>query len=285
MRQDYCCCSENIPWKACRLSFVSPCSSAWNYLISTGSRKPFCCSWRKKKGASIHKQYTRPILRATLLQNSCISLLGVSTVVKLYSAVGSSFSLILFSEIGDKTFFLAALLAMKYRKRIVFVATLTALLVMTILSVLIGQLFHAFPSSLHTLPIDDYIATALLFWFGVDNIRAYLKETPSQVNQSQDDFYSKEYASSSESQYGAFGNIALGQILQVFSIIFTAEWGDKSMLATVALSATQPPLAVMLGKPKNSKNALLLKIVTTHPRSSNGSSIGNYISSIGRFRN
>ena len=47
----------------------------------------------------------------------------------------SGFLLILFSELGDKTFFIAVLLALKQNKGIVFAGTFGALAVMTIISV------------------------------------------------------------------------------------------------------------------------------------------------------
>ena len=45
------------------------------------------------------------------------------------------FLLILFSELGDKTFFLAVLLALKENKSIVFAGTFGALALMTLISV------------------------------------------------------------------------------------------------------------------------------------------------------
>lgn len=47
----------------------------------------------------------------------------------------SGFLLILFSELGDKTFFIALLLALKKNKGIVFAGTFGALAVMTVISV------------------------------------------------------------------------------------------------------------------------------------------------------
>lgn len=51
----------------------------------------------------------------------------------------SGFLLIFFSEIGDKTFFIALLLALKQPKGLVFTGTFGALAVMTVVSVLLGQ--------------------------------------------------------------------------------------------------------------------------------------------------
>ena len=47
----------------------------------------------------------------------------------------SGFLLILFSELGDKTFFIALLLALKQSQGLVFVGTFGALGVMTVISV------------------------------------------------------------------------------------------------------------------------------------------------------
>jgi len=56
----------------------------------------------------------------------------------------SGFLLILFSELGDKTFFIAVLLALKKNKGLVFAGTFGALAVMTVISVgLCTLLFQA----------------------------------------------------------------------------------------------------------------------------------------------
>lgn len=46
----------------------------------------------------------------------------------------ASFSVILVSEIGDKTFFIAAIMAMRHPRLTVFAGAISALAVMTILS-------------------------------------------------------------------------------------------------------------------------------------------------------
>jgi hypothetical protein len=51
----------------------------------------------------------------------------------------SGFLLIFFSEIGDKTFFIALLLALRQPKSAVFAGTFGALAVMTVISVFLGQ--------------------------------------------------------------------------------------------------------------------------------------------------
>ena len=79
-----------------------------------------------------------------------------------------AFSLVFLSEIGDKTFFVASLLAAKLSRFISFVGSLGALAVMTIISVVIGQVFHAVPSGIaNGVPLDDVAAVFAFAYFGV----------------------------------------------------------------------------------------------------------------------
>lgn len=50
--------------------------------------------------------------------------------------------LIFFSEIGDKTFFIALLLALQQPRALVFTGTFGALAVMTVISVGLGRVLH-----------------------------------------------------------------------------------------------------------------------------------------------
>ncbi len=75
------------------------------------------------------------------------------------------------SEIGDKTFFIAALLAARSSKILTFAGCAGALAIMTVISVLIGQIFHAVPTTLtRGLPIDDYVAIASFVFFGIKSL-------------------------------------------------------------------------------------------------------------------
>lgn len=79
-----------------------------------------------------------------------------------------AFSLVFLSEIGDKTFFVAALLAAKLSRFISFVGSLGALAVMTVISVIIGQVFHAVPAGIaNGVPLDDVAAVLAFTYFGI----------------------------------------------------------------------------------------------------------------------
>lgn len=54
-------------------------------------------------------------------------------------AFAAAISVILVSEIGDKTFFIAAIMAMRHARLTVFAGAITALILMTILS---GKAFY-----------------------------------------------------------------------------------------------------------------------------------------------
>jgi putative Ca2+/H+ antiporter (TMEM165/GDT1 family) len=53
--------------------------------------------------------------------------------------------LITLSELGDKTFFIGAILSMRHPRRWVFLGVMAALFAMTVLSVLLGQVATLFP--------------------------------------------------------------------------------------------------------------------------------------------
>lgn len=98
-----------------------------------------------------------------------------------------AFSLVFLSEIGDKTFFVAALLAGKLSRLISFIGSLGALAVMTVISVVIGQVFHAVPSEIaNGVPLDDVAATIAFTYFGI-KILSEAFETPDEGKSAMDE--------------------------------------------------------------------------------------------------
>ena len=158
----------------------------------------------------------------------------------LFDGFLSAFLLIFFSEIGDKTFFIAVLLATQQAKSSVFAGTFGALAVMTVISVAIGQVFHVAEESLTVftsdVPWDDYLAVALLLVFGVQTLLSAEEETAEEE---------EEDAKIAVAGMQFDGAAAL--VLSTFALVFAAEWGDKSFIATIALSAAASPAGVVLG--------------------------------------
>ena len=77
-------------------------------------------------------------------------------------ALGATFGVILATEIGDKTFFIAAVLVMRHSRLVVWSGAVGALAVMTILSAVVG---HAAPLLLPP-SLTHYAAVLLFFIFG-----------------------------------------------------------------------------------------------------------------------
>ncbi len=95
------------------------------------------------------------------------------------SALGRSgflaaFALIFASEIGDRTFFIAGLLAAKVGKWVAFTGTCLALGLMTLISVGIGYAFKCVPDALKSsAPIGEYAGVALMVFFGARLLRVH----------------------------------------------------------------------------------------------------------------
>jgi len=191
-----------------------------------------------------------------------------------------AFSLIFVSELGDKTFFIAALLSAKFSKLISFVGSVAALVVMTGISVGLGQLFHAVPSGFtNGLPLDDYVACAAFAYFGYRTLsEAYEMEDDDKGGELVDaeealkDFDEDEADATGG---GALASLrksgAIGLIGQTFALVFAAEFGDRSFLSTIALAAAQNPASVFTG-------AVVAHTVATAIAVAGGAILSEYIS-------
>ncbi|CAO2034164.1 unnamed protein product [Urochloa humidicola] len=173
----------------------------------------------------------------------------VSALAK--SGFTAAFSLIFVSEIGDKTFFIAALLAMQYQKALVLLGSMAALSLMTIVSVIIGRVFQSVPAQFQTtVPIGEYAAVALLAFFGFKSIKDALALPGSASENLEGNSEGGELAEAEElvkEKVSKKLTSPLDILWKSFSLIFFAEWGDRSMLATIALGAAQSPLGVASG--------------------------------------
>ncbi|XP_059662262.1 protein PAM71, chloroplastic isoform X2 [Cornus florida] len=186
----------------------------------------------------------------------------------------SAFLLIFFSELGDKTFFIAALLAARNSAAIVFLGTFGALGVMTIISVVLGRTFHYVDDILPfrfgdtDLPIDDIAAVCLLVYFGVSSL---LEATSGDGLKAEEEQKEAELAVSELSGNGAGILAAANTVISTFLLVFVAEWGDKSFFSTIALAAASSPLGVIGGALAGHGVATLLAVL-------GGSLLGTFLS-------
>ena len=158
-----------------------------------------------------------------------------------------AFSLVFVSEIGDKTFFIAGLLAMKTSRLISFIGSMGALAVMTVISVLIGQIFHAIPNIplLSGVKVDDIAAVIAFAFFGLKTLKeAYELEDGDSSGIEEE---RKDAEEAVESSQAIVVKTPWATIFQIFSLVFAAEFGDRSFLSTIALGAAQNPVSVAIG--------------------------------------
>ncbi len=172
----------------------------------------------------------------------------------MLTAFTASLLLITVSELGDKTFFIAVILAMRHSRRTVFSAVLSALAVMTIISVVLGQALSLFPKI-----YIHYGEIALFLIFG-----AKLIYDASQMSAKSDEevvHEAKEAVETQDSPNSIAKLPILGKLLssilsrypwlgvwtQAFVMTFVAEWGDRTQISTIALAAAYNPIFVTLG--------------------------------------
>ena len=158
------------------------------------------------------------------------------------SAFVQAISLIFVSELGDKTFFIAALLAARASKLLTFAGCAGALALMTAISVIIGQVFHAVPASVTGgLPLDDYVAIVSFLYFGVKSLLDAL------AVESDGEGIAEERAEAVETLESVDVTGGWPLVVEACTLTIAAEIGDRSQLATIALGASQNPFAVFLG--------------------------------------
>ncbi len=157
----------------------------------------------------------------------------------MLTAFVASLLLITISELGDKSFFVAMLLAMRHSRRLVFIGVLSALAVMTIASVLMGQVISFFPKLYIT-----YAEVALFIGFGLKLLYDAYRMPPTAT---EDELLeAKEAVAESELACSKTVN-GRNALLQAFSLTLITEWGDRTQFATIALAASNNPVGVTVG--------------------------------------
>ena len=124
-------------------------------------------------------------------------------------------------ELPDKTFIATLVLATRYRPLLVWIGVASAFLVQTVVAVLFGGLISRLPET----PVHLLVAVLFLV-AGVLLIRGAAK-ADSEEAETEEEFAGKAAADAS----------GLKAISASFLILFLAEWGDLSQLATAGFVA------------------------------------------------
>lgn len=175
----------------------------------------------------------------TAIQHSEESGLG------LFDAFFASLSMILVSEIGDETFIIAALMAMRHPKSIVLSGALTALFVMTVLSTGLGRIVPNLISRKHT----NSAATVLYAFFGLRLLYiAWRSDSKASHKKEMEEVEEKLEAGQGKTTFRRFfSRFCTPIFLESFILTFLAEWGDRSQIATIALATHKNAVGVAVG--------------------------------------
>lgn len=219
--------------------------------VCSSTQGPEDCGAIASAEPQLEQRWLRPVpLAATVLGAMLVCSPSAAHAAALSAGLGDgsflqSSSLIFVSEIGDKTFFIAALLAARTSRLLTFAGCAGALAIMTIISVAIGQIFHAVPTSLtRGLPLDDYVAVASFLYFGVKSLldaRAIEGDDNAGIEEEREDA-EKTLEESGVSLKGGWP-----LVVEALTLTTVAEIGDRSQIATIALSAAGNPYYVCLG--------------------------------------
>ncbi|CAH1958006.1 unnamed protein product [Acanthoscelides obtectus] len=177
--------------------------------------------------------------------------------VSFLHAFVASLSVILVSEIGDKTFFIAAIMAMRHPRLTVFAGAITALIVMTVLSAVFGWLVNVIPRA-----YTYYISTALFALFGLKMLKEGCQMSSTEGQEELEQVQTEIRQREEEREREGAPDVETGStrkpkksvwyevsrvILQAFTLTFLAEWGDRSQLTTIILGARENVYGVILG--------------------------------------
>jgi putative Ca2+/H+ antiporter (TMEM165/GDT1 family) len=180
--------------------------------------------------------------------------------LSFWEALVNSLAMIIVTELGDKTFFIAAILSMRHGPVVIFCGAMTALAIMTVLGVGVGFVLPTLLPRQYT-----HIAATLLFvYFGLKLLKEgcemlskgegngpsdELEEVEKEMEDKGPDADDAEggAAQRSDSKKDKQNNKMQKIYWQALSLTFIAEWGDRSQIATIALAAAKDPLGVIIG--------------------------------------
>ncbi|CCF59858.1 hypothetical protein KAFR_0I00770 [Kazachstania africana CBS 2517] len=179
-----------------------------------------------------------------------------------FSSFIMAISMIGISEIGDKTFLIAALMAMRHPRWVVFSSAASSLIVMTVLSGVVGHTFVSFIPQRYT----SFAAGILFLLFGykltmeglemskdagVEEEMAEVEEEIAikDMNKGMNDIEAGGAVSDKMAKNQSVVNMTLQKInnlaslvfspvwIQIFAMVFLGEFGDRSQISIIAMAS------------------------------------------------
>ncbi|EPB72210.1 hypothetical protein ANCCEY_08699 [Ancylostoma ceylanicum] len=197
--------------------------------------------------------------------------------ISFYHGFLASLSVIIVSELGDKTWFIAVIMAMRHSRLTVFSGAMAALALMTVLSACLGWVTQLIPRM-----VTYYVSTALFALFGLkmlhEGYHIRRKQTfkgkflfPKKRTRAEEEEFEEAQAEVAKREMdldaGKFVDMEAGNagsnrssssawlifsfasriFIEAFTMTFVAEWGDRSQLTTIILAAREDIAGVISG--------------------------------------
>ena len=160
----------------------------------------------------------------------------------------SSLGMVLVSELGDETFIIAAIMAMRNSRGVVLAGGLCALTIMTVLSVMLGlvvpQLISKETVSKAAFVLYTFFGCRLMYLAyksdGAASMTGEIEEVEEKLE--------KGTSVSTRTRVArVLAKISSPVFIEAFVLIFLAEWGDRSQITTIALATHKNPYGVAIG--------------------------------------
>jgi len=147
------------------------------------------------------------------------------------AAFGASLTAITLAELGDKTFFMALILAARHRGRDVFIGAFAALTAVTLISLGLGYgLRELLPAT-----VVPWLAAALFLGFGMKLLFDAQRMRADEAEEEEQE--AEQAINEAESRRRISTTWAV--IWESFVLVFIAELGDRTQFTTIFL-ATAP---------------------------------------------
>ena len=154
------------------------------------------------------------------------------------AAFGSSLTAITLAELGDKTFFMALILAVRHRARWVFIGSFAALTAVTVLSLGLGYgLRELLPQA-----VVPWLAAVLFLGFGLKLLLDAQGMAAGAAGEEAEE--AEEAINAAETRKPL--NTPWAVIWEAFALVFVAELGDRTQFTTIFM-ATAPAKVFSFG--------------------------------------
>jgi putative Ca2+/H+ antiporter (TMEM165/GDT1 family) len=154
------------------------------------------------------------------------------------AAFGSSLTAIILAELGDKTFFMALILAVRHRARWVFIGAFAALTAVTVLSLGLGYgLRELLPQA-----VVPWLAAVLFLGFGLKLLLDAQGMAADAAGEEAEE--AEEVINAAETRHPLTTPWAV--IWEAFALVFVAELGDRTQFTTIFM-ATAPAKVFSFG--------------------------------------